>query len=637
MRRSLVLVFAFACATTQKPAVPQGPPVPLKQFFDTRRLGPAVVSGDDKLVAFNSDAGGRIDIWVAPIEGGPARQLTHVQGFVGGYQFSPAGRTLAYLSDVGGTELMHLFLLDADGGAPRDLTADLPPGARAELAEWSQDGKTLLYLTSARDEKYLDLYELDPTSGKSERLWESSGNQSFAGTDHQHRRFVAAETLSDSNDNLYLIERGKAGAKLLTPHQGDVLYSPAGFSRDGRTLYLTSDRGGEFQSLYALDVETLAMKPVLQPAWDVDDAGTSMDGRLLYAVINEDGTPRIWIRDEETHREIAVPKAPSGGFAPTAFSRSGRYLGAVLRTDTTPAVPYVLDLQEGKAIQLADALPAPLRALGIKSAEAVRIQTFDGREVPAFLYRARTASPAGAVIWVHGGPTGQSRRNFMLFPQYLLTKGYDVLVPNVRGSTGYGKTWTRLNNHDIGGGPLKDVVACKRWLVAQAGVPADKVVVLGGSYGGYMTLAAEAFAPEEFAANVDYFGVSDLKTLVESFPPWWTAGASEIYVKFGDPKNPADAQYQHDQSPLFFADRMVRPLLVVQGDKDARVKKDQSDRIVDSLKKRGVPVHYLVLENEGHGFSRNESYQAAFEATDRFLDRYLLGDTAAAVLPGEVR
>ncbi|HEX9576795.1 MAG TPA: S9 family peptidase, partial [Myxococcales bacterium] len=524
-----------------------------------------------------------------------------------------------------------------DGGAARDLTADLPAGARAELAEWSQDGKTLLYLTSARDEKYLDLYELDPASGRSERLWESSGKQAFAVADHQHRRFVVAETLSDSNSNLYLVERGKAGAKLLTPHQGDVLYGPAGFSRDGRTLYLTSDQGGEFQSLYALDVETLAMKPILQPQWDVEDAGTSIDGRLLYAVINEDGTPRIWIRDEESHRELAVPKAPSGGFAPREFSRSGRYLGAVLRTDTTPAVPYVLDLQEGKAIQLADALPAPLRTLGIKSAEAVRIQTFDGREVPAFLYRARTASPAGAVIWVHGGPTGQSRRNFMLFPQYLLTKGYDVLVPNVRGSTGYGKTWTRLNNHDIGGGPLKDVVACKKWLVAQAGVPADKVVVLGGSYGGYMTLAAEAFAPEEFAANVDYFGVSDLKTLVESFPPYWTAFASEIYVKFGDPKSPADAQYQHDQSPLFFADRMVRPLLVVQGDKDARVKKDQSDRIVDSLKKRGVPVHYLVLENEGHGFSRNESYQAAYEATDRFLDRYLLGDTAAAVLPGEVR
>jgi dipeptidyl aminopeptidase/acylaminoacyl peptidase len=637
MRRLLVLSVAFACATAQKPAAPKRAPVPLRQFFDTRRLGPAVVSGDEKLVAFNSDAGGRIDVWVAPLGGGPARQLTHVNGFVGGYQFSPVGRTLAYLSDVGGTELMHLFLVDPDGGAPRDVTADLPATARAELAEWAQDGKTLLYLSSARDEKYLDLYEFDSASGKSERLWESSGKLAFAKTDQQHRRFVTLETLSDSNNNVRLVERGKPGAKLLTPHTGDVLYNPAGFSRNGRTLYLTSDQGGEFQSLYALDIETLAMRPVLKVGWDVDNAGTSIDGRLLYAVINEDGTPRLWIRDEETGSEVPVPKAPSGGFAPTSFSRSGRYLGAILRTDTTPALPYVLDLQERRAIQLADALPEPLRALGMRSAEAVRIPTFDGREVPAFLYRARSGSPMGAVIWVHGGPTSQSRRNFMLFAQYLLTKDYDVLVPNVRGSTGYGKTWTRLNNHDIGGGPLKDVVSCKRWLVAQAGVPADKVVVLGGSYGGYMTLAAEAFAPQEFAANVDYFGVSDLKTLVESFPPYWTAFASDIYVKFGDPKNPADAQYQHDQSPLYFADRMVRPLLVVQGDQDARVKKDQSDRIVESLKKRGVPVHYLVLENEGHGFSRNESYQAAYEATDRFLDRYLAGDTSATVLPGEAR
>lgn len=192
-------------------------------------------------------------------------------------------------------------------------------------------------------------------------------------------------------------------------------------------------------------------------------------------------------------------------------------------------------------------------------------------------------------------------------------------------------------NHDIGGGPLRDVVACKKWLVARAGVPADKVAVLGGSYGGYMALAAEAFAPEEFAANVDYFGVSDLKTLVESFPRYWTAFASEIYVKFGNPADPADAKYQRDQSPLHFADHMVRPLLVVQGDKDARVKKDQSDRIVESLRGRGVPVHYLVLENEGHGFSRNESFRAAFEATDRFLDRYLLGDASVSVLPNEAR
>ena len=232
---------------------------------------------------------------------------------------------------------------------------------------------------------------------------------------------------------------------------------------------------------------------------------------------------------------------------------------------------------------------------------------------------------------MHGGPTGQSKRDFFTMGQYLVSKGYAVLVPNVRGSTGYGKTWTRLNSHDIGGGPLKDVVACKKYLVDQAHVAADQVVVMGGSYGGYMALAAATFTPDEFAANVDFFGVSDLKSLVESFPPYWAAGAADIYEKFGDPKNPADVAYQHDQSPIHFMARLKKPLLVVQGDKDARVKKDQSDRIVEGLRARKVPVHYLVLENEGHGFTRTENTLKAYALTDRFLDHYVLGDDSVAV------
>jgi dipeptidyl aminopeptidase/acylaminoacyl peptidase len=175
-------------------------------------------------------------------------------------------------------------------------------------------------------------------------------------------------------------------------------------------------------------------------------------------------------------------------------------------------------------------------------------------------------------------------------------------------------------------------VACKKYLVDSAHVAADEVAVMGGSYGGYMALAAATFAPEEFGANVDFFGVSDLKSLVESFPAYWSAGAAEIYVKFGDPKNPADAAYQHDQSPIHFMDRVKRPLLVVQGDKDARVKKDQSDRAVEVLKQRKVAVHYLVLKDEGHGFSRNESIVTTYKAVDRFLDRYIFGDHSVTVV-----
>ena len=190
-------------------------------------------------------------------------------------------------------------------------------------------------------------------------------------------------------------------------------------------------------------------------------------------------------------------------------------------------------------------------------------------------------------------------------------------------------------NLDLGGGPLEDIVACKRWLVKEANVDEQRVVVLGGSYGGYMALAAATFKPKEFAANVDYFGVSDLKSLVESFPPYWATFATYIYQKFGDPKNPEHAKYQHDRSPLNFLDQVERPLLVVQGENDARVKKDQSDRAVEKLRARKVPVHYLVIPGEGHGFSKNENRLAAFQATDRFLDRYLFGDTSVEVIAGE--
>jgi dipeptidyl aminopeptidase/acylaminoacyl peptidase len=302
-----------------------------------------------------------------------------------------------------------------------------------------------------------------------------------------------------------------------------------------------------------------------------------------------------------------------------------------LQSDGAPSAPYVIDLVIGSTQEVIDPLPPSLRDRKMEIAESVRIPSFDGKSVPAFLYRPTGAGPFPAVIDVHGGPTGQSKREFDPFRQYLVSKGYVVLVPNVRGSTGYGKTWTQLDNLDLGGGPLRDVVACKHWLVQHASVDDARAVVLGGSYGGYMALAAAAFTPKEFAANVDYFGVSDLKSLVESFPPYWAAGATFIYKKFGDPNNPEHAQYQHDRSPGNYVDRIERPLLVVQGDKDARVKKDQSDRIVAALKSRSVPVYYLVLADEGHGFSKNEDYLAAYQITDRFLDRYVWGDTRVEV------
>jgi dipeptidyl aminopeptidase/acylaminoacyl peptidase len=623
------------------PPAPFAPkaPVALDEYFKIRRISGVSFSFDESQVAFMSDVGGRPDVWVRPLGGGPATQITHAEGFVHSFAFSPKEDRLAFETDKGGDELPHLYLGTSKGDAPKDLTPDMPAGCRTMFIRWADDGKTLLYLSSARDPKALDLYEYDVKKDKSGLVWKADEHFEFAGTSRDHKRFLAAVIHSDADNDLYLVERSAPEKNtLLTAHTSPTLHSAQYFSRDDKTLYLTSDAEGEFTSLVSMDLATKKTKPVLKGQWDVEASEQSLTGRYTFTKANADGSPELVVTETATGKPVALPAPPFGGaWDPVDHTRSGdwvlgfshtdRYMGVVLRSDATPAVPYVLDLKEGRATPIADALPPSLKDRPMVTGKSVRVSSFDGELVPAFVYSPPGAGPFPAVIDVHGGPTAQSRRDFSRFRQYLVSKGFVVLVPNVRGSTGYGKTWTRRDNLDLGGGPLKDVVACKRYLVKEAHVAADKVVVMGGSYGGYMALAAATFTPDEFAANVDYFGVSDLKSLVESFPAYWATAASYIYKKFGDPKNPADTAYQHDRSPIFFTDKIKRPLLVVQGDKDARVKADQSERIVAALKKRQVPVHYLVLTGEGHGFTKNENYLKAYEMTDRFLDRYVWGDT----------
>jgi dipeptidyl aminopeptidase/acylaminoacyl peptidase len=638
------------------PAPPAGPPpaaaparrapaapVALEEYFKIRRTPAFSRSGlpmvsfshDERLVAYASDEGGRVDVWVKPVAGeGRPVQVTHAEGFVHSLAFSPTADVLVFEADRGGDELPRLYATDAKGAPPRELVPELPAGRRTQFVEWADDGKTFLYLSSARDERYLDLVEYDLAAKQSKIVWQASGKFSFAAASRDHKRFAVVETRSDADNDVYLVDRGGKAPALLTKHAGDVRFSPQAFSKDGKTLHVTTDEGGEFTELYAIDVAGKRRAPVFKDAWDVEGAGPSRAFKYFVITTNEDGTTKALVREAASNRAVALPPAPGKAtWVPVQFSKTDRYLGVALAGDEAPTAIYVVDVAAQTATPVADVMPPSLRGRPMAAGESVKVRSFDGRDVPAFLYRPAGAGPFPAVIDVHGGPTSQSRRSFSPVRQYLVSKGYAVLVPNVRGSTGYGKSYTRLDNLDLGGGPLKDVVACKRWLVERANVAADKVVVMGGSYGGYMALAAEAFTPDEFAANVDFFGVSDLKTLVESFPAYWASEAGFIYQKFGDPKNPDHAKYQHDRSPIHFIDAMKRPLLVVQGDKDARVKKDQSDRIVEALKRRGVPVHYLVLENEGHGFTKTENNLRAFKLTDRFLDRYVFGDETVTDLP----
>ncbi|HEU4534149.1 MAG TPA: alpha/beta fold hydrolase, partial [Polyangiaceae bacterium] len=482
-------------------------------------------SHDEQLVAYASDEGGRIDVWVKPVAGdAKATQITHAEGFVHSLAFSPAADVLVFEADRGGDELPRLFATDAKGSPPRELTPELPAGRRTQFVEWADDGKTFLYLSSGRDERHLDLVEYDLAAKRSTVLWQASGKLAFAGTSRDHRRFVLSETHSDVNSDLYVLERGAKAPALLTKHAGDVKFAAQAFSKDKKTLHVTSDEGGEFTELFALDVAAKKRAPAFKDKWDVESAGPSQAFKYFVITTNEDGAVKTLIRETASNRAIELPPAPGkASWLPIAFSKSDRYLGVALAGDETPANVYVVDLAARTAAPVLDVLPPSLRGRPMVAGESVRIPSFDGREVPAFLYRPSGPGPFPAIIDVHGGPTAQSRRNFGPARQYFVSKGYAVLVPNVRGSTGYGKSYTKLDNLDLGGGPLRDVVACKQWLVQRANVAGDKVVVMGGSYGGYMALAALAFRPDAFAAGVDIFGVSNWVRTLESIPPWWEA------------------------------------------------------------------------------------------------------------------
>ncbi len=611
-----------------------GAPVPLAEYFNITRISGASFNHDETLLAYASSEGGRMDIWVRPVTRGQGRQLTHVKGSIESFEFSPVEDLLVFAADIGGDELMQLYFTDSTGKGPVPLFPDDPREVRCDFVRWADDGRTLLYASNRRDEQSMDLYEYDVASRVSRPLWQNDGRLALVMASRDHSRFILTEELSDANTNLYVLERGASEPRLLTPHSGEVVFAGMDLSPDGGTLYYTSDGEREFAALYAMDLATGDSRQVLAPPWDVFGARYSRGGTYFYTSVNNDGSPEIAITEAATGKPVTLPPIPTHGWMmPSAFSRSDRLIAARLESDIAPRSLWVVDLHAGVARRLVDPLPASLVGATFAPATSIRAKSFDGRDVPALLYTPPGEGPFPALLDIHGGPTSQSVRTFRPFTQYLVSKGYVVLVPNVRGSVGYGKTYTSLDNKDFGGGPLKDVLACKSWLIANARVDEQRVAIMGQSYGGYMTLAAATFAPTEFAAHVDLFGITDLKSLVESFPVYWASSAEYIYRKFGNPNDPADARYQRDRSPLYFTDRIQRPLLVIQGANDSRVKKDQSDRFVEAVRQRGVAVEYLVIDGEGHGFSKTENQVRALETADRFLDRHLLGSKDVKVLP----
>ena len=409
----------------------------------------------------------------------------------------------------------------------------------------------------------------------------------------------------------------------ITPHRGNVEHSAMGFTPDSKKLIYSTNEYGEFSQAWTLELETGRREVLIAEDWDVMYVGYSPSGRYQVSGVNNDASTVVTMLDLESGQEVLLENIPNGDLAQVRFNRDESAIAFGLYRDTAPYDIYHMSLGQDPS-RLTNALNPAINAELMVEGEVVRFESYDGLQIPGILYQPRVATaknPVPALVWVHGGPGGQSRKGYSAMIQHLVNNGYAVYQINNRGSSGYGKTFYHLDDLKHGEADLGDVVASRAFLGSYEWIDGGRVGIIGGSYGGYMVAAALAFEPEAFDVGINIFGVTNWLRTLESIPPWWGAFRTSLYAELGDPATDADRLTAI--SPLFHAENIVKPLLVVQGANDPRVLQVESDELVEKVRANNVHVEYVLFEDEGHGFRKRVNRITASEAYLQFLDEYL--------------
>ena len=434
-------------------------------------------------------------------------------------------------------------------------------------------------------------------------------------------------TSADSDIYIVDLPSDEKEPVLITQHEGNIAYSAVSFTPDNASLVYSTNEHGEFNEHWTYDLETGARAPLVSASWDVMYTIFSMTGRYQASGINVDASTEVRIIDTTNEQPVDIPDLPPGDLRNLRFSSDDSLLALIVNSDIAPSDIYLVDMGRETATQMTSALSPEIDRDHLVQSEVIRYKSFDDLEIPSILYKPHTASadnPVPALVWVHGGPGGQTRQGYSAIRQHLVNHGYAILGANNRGSSGYGKTFFHMDDKRHGEEDLQDIVYGRAYLESLDWVDKDRIGIIGGSYGGYMVAAALAFEPEAFDVGINIFGVTNWVRTLQSIPPWWESFKESLYDEMGDPET--DVERHERISPLFHADNIVKPMLVVQGANDPRVLQVESDELVDAVRANEVPVEYLVFPNEGHGFLRKENRIAASEAYVKFLDTYLKQD-----------
>ncbi len=597
----------------------------IERYLNVRAAYGASFGPDGERLSFLMDTTGVPQVWTVDDPLTWPVQRTFYDERVTFASWSPERPELAFGMDEGGNERAQIHLLDPESGEVTNLTAE--SGAKHRWGGWSRDGDRFAFASNRRNEAVFDVYVQgrDETGDEAELVREGDGWLSVGGWSPDDTRLVVTESYSNFDQDVYVLDVETGEMDHVNPHDGDVRYQSVEWGPDGESLYLVTDRDSDTLELARLDLDTGGLTTVESGGdWEVDGVAVDPESRRVVYSRNVDGYTELAVGELVGPDELETfpaPDLPRGVAGGVSFGPDGDRFAVTATGDTHNANVYVVDVESGEVERWTDAATAGIPRDSFVESEIVHYPTFDGREIPAFF-----SLPAGdtgrgetpVVVSIHGGPESQRRPSFGAVKQYLLSRGYAVFEPNVRGSTGYGKAYSHLDDVERRMDSVADVEAAVEWLHDHPAVDPDRIAAMGGSYGGFMVLAALTEYPDLWAAGVDIVGIANFVTFLENTGEWRRELREAEYGSLED-----DRELLESISPLNNVESVEAPLFVLHGENDPRVPVSEAHQIVEEARAQGVPVRELVFEDEGHGIVKLENKIEAYGAVAEFLDEHV--------------
>jgi dipeptidyl aminopeptidase/acylaminoacyl peptidase len=559
--------------------------------------------------------------------GGARNQLTFYPDRVAEALYSPTkDDSFVFLKDIGGGEFFQLYRYDLPTG---DVTLLTDGKSRNTSPVWSHSGDKIVYGSTRRDGNDVDLYVVEAANPKTDHLLAQLEGGGWQALDWSPdgKKIIAVEGISAEETYLWIVDAASGEKTLLTPKGGavKVAYNSARFSKDGRGIYATTDKDSEFQRLAYIDLASKQYNFLTSDIhWNIDEFDLSQDGTKIAFVANEDGFGVLHLLNTKSGKEEHVPNLPKGVISGVNWHKNSHDLGFNLASARSSSDVYSLDTQTGKVERWTFSETGGLNTETFPEADLIHWKSWDGHSISGFLYRppSKFTGKRPVIINIHGGPEGQFRPSFPGRWDYFMNElGIAMIAPNVRGSTGYGKTFLSLDNGFLRAGSYQDINSLLDWIQTQPDLDSSRVLVTGGSYGGFMTLAVATNYNDRICCSVDVVGPSNLVTFLEH-----TSGYRKDLrrVEYGDERDPKMHEFLESIAPFNKAKNITKPLFVIAGKNDPRVPASESEQMVSIVRQDGTPVWFLMAKDEGHGFAKKQNLDFQFYATVMFVKQYLL-------------